>query len=213
MYLEDIKYSEIKELIEFLKSLSNDDEFSLFHKFSRFFYDLGAAESFALMNFIIDPSEERFDEIITVYPSLKFDPKGLQKPSSTLTGFSSSVLDDLYENSKIDMENSAGKVIREAKDLQKLGNYNTYGKYLPERTLYLKKQGVQVTKADFNMLEELSLEMFGKNSKLPERVIYFMKEHSFRNAAIFLNHLILRMSNVKNDKTSEYYEKLNKIAL
>ena len=211
MRMNEILFSDFKELLDFLKKVSKD-ELETFYNLTRFFKELNSLQITGLFNLVIDLNEEEYNNFISIYPDIEFDPTGKQEKKLTFSGGSADVLDVLYNDSLNNMDISAGKVIREAKDLTKIGSLEIFGTYFPEKILYLKNPKSQVSKDDFEEMEKINSELFGNSKVIPERIIRYMKEHSPKNARVFLKHITLRMRSCKNNRNCEYFEKLNKIA-
>jgi hypothetical protein len=240
--LENLKYSEFKDLLFHLKKLSSaEDDISkqveVEAKLNYFFPELSALEEMELNHvasaiFREDTtSEDLFNIFKENHPKLKIDTLGLSHPfKKNYWEIELKSLDSVYElaqnylqknNYRDETHGKINSQVVNAKDLNNLNNIklNPSMIYDFDKTLFLKKfNNEYINNQNFNKYEKLVYKYTKNNIFMHKLIEYITRKDKPVSYGTFINHVFSRLDildkdvKLTNEENKSYLKKIKELS-
>ena len=233
----EVKYEDFKELVSFLKSSEDENEFYVIVKrLTRFIENMTGTQSVFLGNIVKDilegkekEGEELFNVFRETYPTLQVDPEGKLEPEKikyfevALQGCElvyNRAKEALNNSNNIDKSpNHLNSQVIAAKELFPLINMEGEFEYPMRRALYFKKDINRPLSIEQFKLADLQLKaIFGdKKHNIMGKFLNYIFNKKTENCYWFVNHFLTRLDVLYKDEEmiypadKEFYENLKKI--
>ena len=233
----DVKFSEFKDLVEFLKFSDDESEgFNITKRLSRFIKDMTGMQSVIIGNIVehilhneSDIAESAYKGFHLTYPGTEFDPEG-KLDLSKIDYFEVKLqsCEVLFERAKHVLESednlskeeyNINRQIYDAKTLEPLIDMKENHEYILHRALYFKQDPNRpITLDEFRDADKKIKEIIPTENNVMGKFLHYIFKKKPENCHFFIEHFLARLDTLYKDKdvehplNKEFKENLMKIA-